>query len=75
MPLPDSGEGEGPKIRDEVLEDAVTLGGMGFSAHFGQCNGAGFPPTDSAADFLESIPQTCPHDLFCREEARSEKAR
>jgi hypothetical protein len=32
-----------PKIRAEVLEDAVTLGGMGFSAHFGQCNGGWFP--------------------------------
>jgi hypothetical protein len=32
-----------PKIRDEVLEDAVTLGGMGFFAHFGQCNGGWFP--------------------------------
>jgi hypothetical protein len=32
-----------PKIRDEVLDDAVTLGGMGFPAHFGQCNGRWFP--------------------------------
>jgi hypothetical protein len=28
-----------PKIRDEILEDAAALGGKGFSAHFGQCNG------------------------------------
>jgi len=33
----------GPKIRDEVLEDAVTLGGMGFSAHFGQRDGGWSP--------------------------------
>jgi hypothetical protein len=26
----------GPKIRDEILEDAAALGGKGFSAHFGQ---------------------------------------
>jgi hypothetical protein len=32
-----------PKIRDEVLKDAVTLGEMGFHAHFGQCNGGWFP--------------------------------
>jgi hypothetical protein len=28
-----------PKIRDEILGDAAALGGKGFSAHFGQCNG------------------------------------
>jgi len=28
-----------PKIRDEILEDGAALGGKGFSAHFGQCNG------------------------------------
>jgi hypothetical protein len=32
-----------PKIRDDVLEDAVTLGGIGFSAHFGQPDGGWFP--------------------------------
>jgi len=32
-----------PKIRDEILEDAVALGGMGFSAHFGQRDGGWFP--------------------------------
>ena len=32
-----------PKIRDEILEDAVALGGMGFSAHLGQRDGGWFP--------------------------------
>jgi len=35
--------GDDPKIRDEILEDAVALGGMGFSAHFGQRDGGWFP--------------------------------
>jgi hypothetical protein len=29
----------GPKIRDEIFEDAAALGGKGFSARFGQYNG------------------------------------
>jgi len=29
----------GPKIRDEIVEDAAALGGKGFSARFGQYNG------------------------------------
>jgi hypothetical protein len=29
---------EFPKIRDEILEDATALGGMGFFAHFRRHN-------------------------------------
>jgi hypothetical protein len=34
--------GIGPKIRDEILEDAISLGGMGFSPILGSAAVAGF---------------------------------
>jgi hypothetical protein len=43
-----------PKIRDEILEDAAALGGKGFSAHFGQCNGGWFPVNWLCGRFLPS---------------------
>jgi hypothetical protein len=42
----------GPKIRDEIFEDAATLGGMGFSAHFGQRDGGWFPVTQFRGRFF-----------------------
>jgi adenylate cyclase len=41
-----------PKIRDEIFEDAATLGGMGFSAHFGQRDGGWFPVTQFRGRFF-----------------------
>ena len=43
-----------PKIRDEILEDATALGGMGFSPILGSETVAGSPPTGSKGDFLPS---------------------
>jgi hypothetical protein len=44
----------GPKIRDEILEDATALGGMGFSPILGSATVAGSPATGSEGDFLSS---------------------
>ena len=44
----------GPKIRDEVLEDAVTLGEWDFPPILGSATEAGFPPTDCAGNFFPS---------------------
>jgi len=41
-----------PKIRDEIFEDAATLGGIGFSAHFGQRDGGWFPVTQFRGRFF-----------------------
>jgi len=43
-----------PKIRDEILEDATALGGMGFSPILGSATVAGSPATGSEGDFLSS---------------------
>jgi hypothetical protein len=43
-----------PKIRDEILEDATSLGGMGFSPILGSATVAGSPATGSEDDFLSS---------------------
>ena len=43
-----------PKIRDEILEDATALGGMGFSPILGSATVAGSPATGSEDDFLSS---------------------
>jgi hypothetical protein len=54
-----------PKIRDEIFEDAATLGGMGFSAHFGQRDGGWFPVTQFRGRFfavrlrIPTIADTC----------------
>jgi hypothetical protein len=46
--------GAKPKIRDEILEDATALGGMGFSPILGSATVAGSPATGSEGDFLSS---------------------
>jgi hypothetical protein len=43
-----------PKIRDEILEDATALGGMGFSPILGSATVAGSQATGSEGDFLSS---------------------